>query len=138
MTQEIKFEDFEYEVMTKLLSGEDTILALLREQYRKAYVEKREFTGRGFFTDFYFQDPVQRIEICKDFEIGDIAGTINNTSIDFVLFIRDGFISFLEGCTFGDLWPEHINNFELGYWGDGERDMVRLREKWSAVNKASD
>lgn len=131
MSQEIKFEDFENIVMTKLLSGEDPILSLLREQFKKALVEKREFTRTGFFTDFYFKNPVQQIESCKNFHIGDVAGTINDTGVDFVLFIDNGLISLLEGYTFGDPWPEHINKFELGYWGDGERDMKRLCKKWA-------
>ena len=136
MSQEIKFEDFEYAVMTKLLSGDDPILSILREQFKKTLVEKREFTRVGFFTDFYFKEPVQRVEICKNFHIGDVAGEINDTGIDFVLFITDGLLDALEGYTFGEPWPKHINNFELGYWGDGERDMERLREEWINIDNA--
>ena len=55
MLHEIKFEDFEYTVMTKLLARENPILSILRKQYLKASVEKREFSGIGSFTDYSFK-----------------------------------------------------------------------------------
>jgi hypothetical protein len=131
MTREIKFEDFEHAVMLKMLAGDNPVLSLLREQYKNAHIAKREFTGVGFFTDFSFNNTVQIIVDKKNFHIGDVAGTINNTSIDFVLFIKNGSLNMLEGVTFGgEPWPEHINNFELDYWDGKNRNLERLQQQW--------
>jgi hypothetical protein len=130
MNPEIKFEDFEYAVMSKLLAGDDPVLACLREQYKNAHIEKREFTGVGFFTDFSFKNLVPNIENKKNFHIGDVAGTINDTSVDFVLFIRNGVLEMLEGVTFGgEPWPECINSLKLDYWDGENRNLERLQEE---------
>jgi hypothetical protein len=129
MNPEIKFEDFEYAVMSKLLAGDDPVLECLREQYKNAHAEKREFTGHGFFTDFSFKNPVPIIENEKSFQIDDIAGIANNTNVDFVLFIDNGILMMLEGFTYGEPWPERINSFELFYGNNENRDLEKLRKE---------
>jgi hypothetical protein len=131
MQHEIKFKDFELKVMTKLLEGDDPVLLALRKQYAKAIVEKRKFTGVGFYSDFYFKEQIEPVEICKNFTFGDVTGTINDIVIDFVLFIRNGKIAMLEGFSFGVPWPEHIYTLELEYWDGEKRNLERLRNNWT-------
>ena len=45
-------EEFERQIMSALLAGDDPLLATLREQYAEATVRDRERTGMGFVTRF--------------------------------------------------------------------------------------
>ena len=55
-------EDFETQVMSALLAGDDPLLAVLREQYAAATVRDRERTGSGFVTRFEVPASVPAIE----------------------------------------------------------------------------
>jgi len=132
MPHDIKFEDFEHAVMTKLLEGNDPVLRALQKQYTKAYVEKREMTSMGFFSSFRYKGPVEQLENHKNFLLGDVAGTINNEGINLDLFIENGVITTLKGTILGVPWPEHIYTLELEYWGDGgKRNMELLRSSYN-------
>jgi hypothetical protein len=48
----VSIEDFEKQVMTALLAGEDSLLETLRKQYAAAVVRDREINATGFVTRF--------------------------------------------------------------------------------------
>lgn len=127
----MKHEEFEEKVMNKLLFGENKILQLLRKQYKSSEIISRDFTGVGFFTRFKVDE---ELKIKNDFgmEIGDICGLYegnSNKDVDFVLFIRNGLIDCLEGCTFGsEEWPTDYEKINLVYHTKGERDLEKFKE----------
>jgi hypothetical protein len=51
----------------------------------------------------------------------------------FVLFIENGYLSFLEGYTLSsDIWPDEYSNVMLVYNGPGgTRDIEKLKTKWT-------
>ncbi len=108
----------EREVMEMLLSGEHPVLMVLRAQWERAKVVQREFTGVGFFTHFEIPVGVPRVPGRRSFQLDDVHADVPGLShgVDFILFIRDGAIDFLEGFTYGDdRWPETIDTFQLTY-----------------------
>ncbi len=112
--QEVPFEEFEKAVMQKIMEEETEINKILREQYKKALVTDRYFSGAGFFTDFKIADDVPRIMQEVDYAYGDIGAIINDVhAYGFILFIKDGAFFMLEGYTWGLTWPEKINNYTL-------------------------
>ena len=81
------------------------------DQLAAVQVEKRRLTGVGVFVDLHIPGNVAAVdqintEICEDYRTlldtpGDLVG--------FTLFIRNGYLSFLEGYTFGDVhWPDEL------------------------------
>ena len=129
---EIPFELFEKAVMDKILFGEDSNLAILREQYKDASVIEREFTGVGFYSTFQTSPKSPRLEIKHSIQLCGVIGQIDELphGVGFVLFIKGGVIDCLEGFTYGDVkWPEYFAKFSLSYV-DGEiRNMEYLKAK---------
>jgi hypothetical protein len=116
MMDKIKpFEEFEHAVMQQLLEEETLINRLLREQYKKARVVKREFTGVGFFTNFEIPNNVLRITEPVERGYGNVICDINGIKDfgGFVLFIEKGVMTCLEGYTFYDEWPVVITSYNL-------------------------
>lgn len=82
----------------------------LMNQY-SASVKKREFTGHGFFTDFEYSGTDRLPDTCGNTELGDLSVMLNGFClVGFVLFIKNGTITCLEGYTYGDKWPDVIED----------------------------
>jgi uncharacterized Zn finger protein (UPF0148 family) len=110
----IPFEEFEKEVMEKIMEKDTSINAILKEQYKKARVVSRDFTGVGFFTDFELADDAPNIEEEVAYGYGNVTAIINDFyQCGFVLFIKDGKMICLEGYTAQDEWPEIITSYTL-------------------------
>lgn len=87
-------------VMNMLLNGEHEILDVLRKQYDQCILESVENTGVGFYANFKINtNAIKLQEPYSNLVFGDVYGTVNNEfgSVGFILFIRNGYISFLEG-----------------------------------------
>jgi hypothetical protein len=128
-------EEFEKKLMDKLLNGDDIVLKSLMEQYLSSKIKSRDFTGAGFYTFFTVKSGIAPIVGRKNFEIDDVFANYNKIdgAFGFVLFIRNGYLSSLEGYTLvSDIWPNDYSGVVLIHDGPGgKRDFVKLRTKWS-------
>lgn len=106
----MKHKELANQVMKMLLSGDEEVLLTLREQYESAVIVSEEDTGAGFFIRYQVDGTFRiREEFKATFQIGDIDGEIDGIdgAVGFVLFIKDGYLTMLEGYTNGiDKWPE--------------------------------
>jgi len=122
----IPFEEFERAVMHKILEKESSINKVLREQYKKAQVIDREFTGVGFFTRFKMPEDAPVVIEPVEYGYGNVLASINDSAFDFgfVLFIKNGIMTCLEGYTWADAWPQEIHNYILCYSNE-EPDLIK-------------
>ena len=128
----MEFCKFEKKLMQMLLVGKSATLQQLRKQYLSSVVVSREITSVGFFTTFSIQGEVDMLEGNKTFQIGDVDGKINSTdeAVGFILYIRNGVISTLEGYTnIMDQWPKDAEKIELKYDSGKRRDFKKLEQK---------
>ena len=128
-------EQLEIVLMDMFLSGNEPVLKDLRDQYKNSQIKSRQFTGAGFYTYFKTKPGIAPLANKKNFEITDISAKVGKVedALGFVLFVRDGYISWLEGYTMAlDDWPHDYSNVDLIYnYPEGNRDFVELKKKWS-------
>jgi hypothetical protein len=128
-------EQLEKKLMEMFLHGDEPVLEKLREQYRNSETKSRKYTGVGFYTYFKILSGIAPLISIKNFEITDVTATLDQKdhALGFVLFIRDGYISWLEGYTMAiDDWPDDYSKMNLVYSGpDGKRDLNKLISRWS-------
>ena len=103
-------------VLDKLLDKPGEPFSTLREQIAHAEVASRELTGVGFFTTFSVpaNAPVRRD--VPSTEVTGVGAAIPQLEhgAGFVLFVRDGIASMLEGYTYGDAaWPDSVTEFSV-------------------------
>lgn len=130
----MKHEDFERKLMEMLLTGDDEVLIKLRKQYELAKITSREFSDVGFYTSFSVQNRNDLRIKDKSFHIGDVDGTIDGIegAVGFILYVKDGFISLLEGyANVIDKWPKSNDVIVLTYDSGDKRNIARLKEKWT-------
>ena len=102
-------------VLDKQLEGNHPTLGALRIQASSARVLERQETGAGFFCEFEVDANTPTVN--GDFQITDVHAKVSGLDhgVGFVLFIRSGRLSMLEGFTFDEPWPQRIGTFELKY-----------------------
>ena len=134
------FLKIEKAVLAMLLEGSTPLLVELRRQFEACTIKDREFTGHGFFTDFSVPEGT-----CKkdgfDLVIGDVVGEdipeLQNGA-GFVLFIKDGILTFLEGFSYDQPWPTQVDEFRLTYvkkHNNGRLSHAISRD-WATIEKA--
>ena len=109
------FEQFEKEVMQKIMQENPAIETVLRKQYENAKIINREFTGVGFLTTFEVGTKDLQLKEFLDGELGDVQAIFEGLEhgVGFILFIRNGFIETLEGYTYDEPWSGEIMSYTL-------------------------
>jgi len=124
------FNDLEHAVLNKLLAGDHPVLEVLRQQFTQARLAKRVQTGKGFYCEIEVDADAPKVR--TDFHLSDVDGDIEGLShgAGFVLFVRDGCLSMLEGYAYDEPWPDTIRKFSLEY-GEPERlaELSKLKRE---------
>jgi len=108
----------EREVLEKLLAGEHPVLEALRRQLASISVVEREQTGSGFFTKLSTIPSAAAAQVqTSSLRFGDIEATMDGLShgAGFVLYVDDGRLTMLEGYSYEEPWPEHVEKFSLRF-----------------------
>ncbi|HET7437651.1 MAG TPA: hypothetical protein VFN10_23300 [Thermoanaerobaculia bacterium] len=114
----MKLEDFERQVMTALLAGDDPLLDALRAQYAAASVKSRETTATGFITRFDVpaaQKPIDRKLLHLDdlqLELDGVA-----TPVDTALNVFNGRLRSLECFVYDGAFPVEPRITAAWYYG---------------------
>jgi hypothetical protein len=86
-----------------------------REQLACAIVSDRQFTGAGFFAHFALPPDAPVRRDLPDATIGDVGAqfpTLENGA-GFLLFMRGGVITMLEGYTYDEAGPTDTDGFKV-------------------------
>jgi hypothetical protein len=119
----------EQQVVERFLSGDDQVLAVLRQQASQVTASSRKNSGVGFVTEFLVPPKVPRADHLT-FKLGDVTGTAENVKhgLGFLLYITNGALAALEGYTYDELWPNEIKRLTLRYSEGQTRNMDKLRK----------
>lgn len=133
----MEFCPFEKAVMELLLAGEERTLEVLRIQMGHASVVSRKLTGAGFFTDMSVAPEAAPVRDLPSFVFGDVEASVSGLQhgAGFLLYIKGGFLSMLEGYCYSEHWPETITSFELRYHSDPIRDLGEVSRAWKLGTK---
>jgi hypothetical protein len=103
-----KLSPLEARIIEALVVKEYGRASPLLEQLAAATADKRKMTGTGYFLDLFIGPGIASWGRVN----GDASDGYKTTLappadlVGFTLFIRDGYMSWLEGYTFGDVaWP---------------------------------
>ena len=126
----------EQQVLDALLAGDHPVLAALREQLARVESFKRSLTGHGFYLDFQMPASMHGLHesycVKPDFQFGDVSATLYPADQEaaFLLFVRDGKLSFLEGYVYDDEMHAMVDRVAIWYM-NSERNMTELERTWS-------
>jgi hypothetical protein len=120
-------------VIEMLLRGDDPVLKTLSMQLRASHVTSRRYTGAGFFTNFTVPDDVAQVPGKDSFAFGDVIAEIASLQhgAGFLLFVKGGKLSILEGFSYDEPWPAHTEDFTLQCSTGDVRDFAALAREWT-------
>ncbi|MBQ7339073.1 MAG: hypothetical protein IJW40_11570 [Clostridia bacterium] len=106
----MKFEEFEKIIITDIIDQYPEYKQKLQAQFASSVVQKREFFMRGFSTDYEVVAVEETLGEDKNLQLGNHQWNINGLSngSDYILWIKNGLISSLEGFTYEEPWPDDI------------------------------
>ncbi len=78
-------------------------------------IVERNFSEVGFITGFARIGEARLFSDDISMRWGNVVGRLNSEiDVDFVVYVDDGYLTGVEGCTFGgELWPSRVEEFEL-------------------------
>lgn len=87
----------------------------LSQQYKELAVKKRTFTNVGFFTEFYIREDIFVCEGIDHLRLGGVHAKILGLKYGagFVLSIKNGRITLLEGYCYDEIWPNDAKAIAL-------------------------
>lgn len=96
-------------VLTRMLSYPSNLSSAVAAQLAHAAIASRRHTGVGFYTHFAYSPDAPIPHDLPNAELGDFNAQhpMLQGGAGFVLFIRNGVASFLEGYTYGEPWPDN-------------------------------
>lgn len=111
----MKTTELETAVLRAMLADADLEKIRSTVNFDKVTVCDRELTGVGFLTELERSDELKLFDSGFSSRWGKIGARLNSSEIEtgYLVYIDDGYVTTLEGYTYGDEWPEHIDRIEL-------------------------
>jgi hypothetical protein len=102
-------------VIDLLLDKQGEPFDTVRQQLTHATINKREFSGVGFFTEFRLSSDAPVRRDLPEATLGDVGAQFPGLQhgAGFLLFIRGGVVTMLEGFTYDEPWPESTHEFTV-------------------------
>lgn len=78
-------------------------------------VSDREFTGAGFLTEFERSQELNLFDDGVSLRWGKVGARLNASKIEtaYLVYVDNGYLTSVEGYTYGDEWPSQIDQMEL-------------------------
>ena len=78
-------------------------------------VQSREYTHVGFLTDFERSNELILFPRDTSLRWGGVGARLNSTKIEtgYLVYVDNGYLTAVEGYTYGDEWPLAIEHYEL-------------------------
>lgn len=78
-------------------------------------VSDREFTGAGFLAEFERSQHLKLFDDGVSLRWGKVGARLNASKVEtaYLVYVDDGYLTTVEGYTYGDEWPIQIDRVEL-------------------------
>lgn len=112
-----KYKNLEKKIIKKILSGNDPLLSVIREQHKRAQLDSVDETEVGVFFNYTISNKSGLKKFEEDFRIGDVLIYAPNSEfpVGALLFIKNGYLSFLELHSYDDFLPDLFGQIRLEY-----------------------
>ena len=106
----MKFDEFEKIIISDIIEQYPEYKQKLQSQLEKITVQKREFSTYGFSTYYAVTAEEETLGDGENLQLGKHQWNINGLQhgSDYILWIKNGFISCLEGFSYNETWPDEI------------------------------
>ena len=111
----MKVTKLEAAVIARLLADKKAGVIKKGINFDEVVVASRDFTGAGFMTEFTKSAELKLFTDGTSMRWGKVGAKLNSLSLEsgYVLYIDNGYLTTLEGYTYGEEWPIEIDAIDL-------------------------
>ena len=111
----MKATELEKLVIRSMLTDHELKPVRLSVNFDAVLVSDRELTGVGFLTEFQPSEELKLFEVDVSLRWGKVGARLNASKVEtgYLIYVDDGYVTSVEGYTYGDEWPDQIDQIEL-------------------------
>lgn len=111
----MKCTELERAVVESMLADRELPCLRRSVDFEAVNVRDRDFTGVGFLTELEPSVGLKVFESGIRLRWGKVGARLNASKVEtgFLVYVDDGYVSTVEGYTYGDEWPNKVEAFEL-------------------------
>lgn len=111
----MKANELEKLVIRSMLSDREIEPLRSSVNFDAVLIADRDLTGAGFLTEFQRSDELKLFGADVSLRWGKIGARLNASKVEtgYVVYVDDGYVTSVEGYTYGDRWPDEIEQIEL-------------------------
>jgi hypothetical protein len=111
----MKATELEQLVIGRLLADHELKPLRSAVNFDVVVVTDRELTGVGFLTEFERSEELKVFEAGVSLRWGSAGARLNASKIEtgYLVYVDDGYITAVEGYTYGEDWPDQVQQIEI-------------------------
>jgi hypothetical protein len=115
MRPAMKATELEKLVIRSMLVDHDLKAVRSSVNFDAVLVSDRELTWVGFLTEFQRSEELKLFEADVSLRWGKVGARLNASKVEtgYLVYVDDGYVISVEGYTYGDEWPDQVEQIEL-------------------------
>jgi len=111
----MKTTELEKLVIERMLADSDLKPVKSTVNFDAIEAVDRELTGVGFLTDFGHSEEMRLFDGGVSLRWGKVGARLNSSKVEtgYLVYVDDGYVTTVEGYTYGDEWPDKVEQIEL-------------------------
>jgi len=111
----MKITELEKIVIERMLVDRTLTPLKLAVDFDRVSIRDREFTGAGFLTEFERSEELKLFDDKTSLRWGKVGARLNASELEtgYLIYVDDGFLTTIEGYTYGEEWPHQIEQIDL-------------------------
>ena len=113
--RKVKATELEKAVLGNMLADPQLKAAKSAVNFDAVNVTDRELTGVGFLTEFERSKELKLFDDGFSLRWGKLGARLNASKLEtgYLVYVDNGYVTTIEGYTYGDEWPDQVENIEL-------------------------
>lgn len=111
----MKTTELERAVIRRILADPDLKHVRVTINFDTVTVSERDQNGAGFMTHFERSEELRLFDNGVSLRWGKVGARLNAYKLEtgYLVYVDDGYVSTIEGYTYGEKWPDLVEQFEL-------------------------
>jgi hypothetical protein len=114
--------ELEMKVIERFLSDPNLTFLTPSLRWEATKVKDRSMTGAGFLTEFEHSEELKVLGNGVSLRWGKVGARLSSSKIEtgYLVYVDDGYLTAVEGYTYGDEWPPDIDRIEMYELKEGQ------------------
>lgn len=115
MSETMKATELEQLVIGSMLADHELKPIRSTVNFDAVVVGDRELTGVGFLTEFERSEELRLFDADVSLRWGKVGARLNASKVEtgYLVYVDCGYLTTVEGYTYGDEWPEEVLQIEV-------------------------